>query len=95
MDIRMSKLDIRVSRLDIRVSVPTILVLILDITAQNPGELKSIKLGLSAITDLNFYRWSAWFWFNSLLPGRAEYNHESCRQLAWLRWAQIDTVLKY
>lgn len=29
-------------------------------------------------------RWAAWFWVNSLVPGWAEYNHESCRQLAAL-----------
>ena len=52
--------------------------------AQNPGELKNIRVGLSSWTDHRFYRWAAWFWANSLMPGWAEANHESCRQLAAL-----------
>ena len=52
--------------------------------AQNPGELKTIRVGLSSWTDHRFYRWAAWFWSNSLMPGWAEANHESCRQLAAL-----------
>ena len=31
-----------------------------------------------------FWRWAGWFWLCSVLPGRAERNHESVRQLAWL-----------
>jgi len=53
------------------------------VLAKNPGELKTMKVGMSAWMDPNFYRWAAWFWFNSLVPGRASYNHESQRQLAW------------
>ena len=53
------------------------------VIAKNPGELKTMKVGLNAWLDPNFYRWAAWFWFNSLVPGRASYNHESQRQLAW------------
>lgn len=53
-----------------------------NIMIQNPGELKSIKISLAAWTDLAFYKWAFWFWFNSLFPGRAAYNHESQRQLA-------------
>ena len=53
--------------------------------ASNPGELKSVRLSWRAVTDVKFWVWSAWFWYNSLVPGRAEYNHQSCRLLAWLR----------
>ena len=53
--------------------------------ASNPGELKSVRLSWRALTDVKFWVWSAWFWYNSLVPGRAEYNHQSCRLLAWLR----------
>ena len=53
------------------------------VIAKNPGELKTMKVGINAWLDPNFYRWAAWFWFNSLVPGRASYNHESQRQLAW------------
>jgi len=53
-----------------------------NIIAENPGELKSIKIGWNAWLDINFYKWCFWFWFNSLVPGRSEYNHESCRQLS-------------
>merc|ERR1712215_275570 len=51
--------------------------------AKNPGELKTMKVGMDAWLDLDFYRWAGWFWMNSLVPGRADYNHESQRQLAW------------
>merc|ERR1712215_398290 len=43
--------------------------------AKNPGELKKMRISLQAWTDLRFYRWAAWFWFNSLVPGRAKQNH--------------------
>ena len=56
-----------------------------EVLAENPGELKSIKIGWNAWTDINFYKWCFWFWFNSLVPGRSEYNHESCRQLSSFR----------
>lgn len=60
------------------------------ILGQNPSAFFSsgLKIGLSAFTDPNFYRWGAWYWFNCLMPGRADYNHESCRQLAYLRLVQ-------
>ena len=53
--------------------------------SENPGEMKSLRLGWRALTDLNFLVWSAWFWYNSLRPSRAQHNHQSCRLLAWLR----------
>lgn len=53
------------------------------VIAKNPGELKTMKVGLNAWLDPNFYKWAAWFWWNSLVPGLASYNHESQRQLAW------------
>ena len=59
--------------------------------SENPGECKSVRLGWRALTDLNFLVWSAWFWYNSLLTTRAEYNHQSCRLLAWLRSHSVIT----
>ena len=53
--------------------------------SENPGECKSVRLGWRALTDPQFLVWSAWFWYNSLLTSRAQYNHQSCRLLAWLR----------
>ena len=44
-----------------------------------------MRLGWRALTDLRFLVWSGWFWYNSLLTTRAQYNHQSCRLLAWLR----------
>ena len=46
-----------------------------------------------------YFRWSAWFWFNSLCPGRAEYNHQSQRELAYFslkygfqRYIKVDQL---
>ena len=41
-----------------------------NIMRENKGELKSIRVRLAAWLDPAFYRWAAWFWFNSLVPGR-------------------------
>ena len=62
-----------------------------NLIAANPGELKSVRLSWRALTDPSFYVWAGWFWFNSLWPGRAEYNHQSCRLLAWLRSSPVTT----
>ena len=43
-----------------------------------------MRLSWRAVTDVKFLVWSAWFWYNSLLSSRAQYNHQSCRLLAWL-----------
>ena len=51
----------------------------------NPGGLKTLRLGWRALKDPQFYVWLGWFCYNCLLPGRSDYNHQSCGQLAWLR----------
>ena len=53
--------------------------------SENPGEMKSLRLGWRALTDPKFLLWCGWFWYNSLLSSRAQHNHQSCRLLAWLR----------
>ncbi|XP_023331328.1 uncharacterized protein LOC111703577 isoform X2 [Eurytemora carolleeae] len=58
--------------------------------AKNPGELKTMKVGFESWTDPNFYRWCAWFWMNSLWPGRAEFNHQSQRLLSYFSYKSMQ-----
>jgi len=50
--------------------------------AENPGEVKRMRVSLAAWLDPQFWRWAAWFWLNSLMPGWADFNHQSHRLLA-------------
>ena len=50
--------------------------------AENPGELKRLVVGRGAWLSPYFWRWAAWFWLHSLMPGWADYNHQSHRLLA-------------
>ena len=61
--------------------------------AENPGEVqkmpgfalkvgfqvKRMRVSLAAWLDPQFWRWAAWFWLNSLMPGWADFNHQSHR----------------
>jgi len=50
--------------------------------AENPGEVKRMRVSLAAWLDPQFWRWAAWFWLHSLMPGWANFNHQSHRLLA-------------
>merc|ERR1711962_1584862 len=50
--------------------------------AENPGEVKRMRVSLAAWLDPQFWRWAAWFWLNILMPGWADFNHQSHRLLA-------------
>ena len=41
------------------------------LSLQNRGELKKMRITTDAWFDHRFWRWSMWFIFNSLWPGRA------------------------
>ena len=43
--------------------------------SENPGEMKSLRLGWRALTDPKFLLWCGWFWYNSLLTSRAQHAH--------------------
>ena len=38
-----------------------------------------MRVSLAAWLDPQFWRWAAWFWLNSLMPGWADFNHQSHR----------------
>ena len=38
-----------------------------------------MRVSLAAWLDPQFWRWAAWFWLNSLMPGWANFNHQSHR----------------
>ena len=42
-------------------------------------QVKRMRVSLAAWLDPQFWRWAAWFWLNSLMPGWADFNHQSHR----------------
>ena len=50
-----------------------------------------MRVSLAAWLDPQFWRWAAWFWLNSLMPGWADFNHQSHRYCNRIKDKYLNT----